>query len=1061
MASDRSRPHSARRVADNSKLMMRIPLALILLLTAGNLADAQLPQTRLYSIFPPGAAPGQVAEIRINTGADLDEVDRLHFNHPGIFATQKKTLDGNGVPQPVANTFRVAIESDVPPGRYEVRAAGRFGLSNPRPLLIDSRPALTEAEPNNTAAQAQAVALGSLVDGQINGAGDVDYVRFSATQGQRIVIDCLAERINSRLNPRLTILDADDKPIAFARNEYGRDPFLVFDVPADGDYFATLHDETFSGGGEHIYRLQLHTGPHVRFALPPAGLPGTTARVALYGYNLPGGQRIEQSSAGAPLEKLEVDIAIPAQPQALLGLPSIAAGLDLFSYQFAGDTGAANPIVLGLASAPVSVEQEPNDDTAAAQSLTVPVELAGQFAQPGDIDRYRFEGTKGQELWIEVIGQRSDVRLDPALTIEQLSIDAAGVEQAKAITTQDDTGSNLAASVFDTTTDDPAYKFVVPETGAYRLTVTDRAASTSGDPSLLYRLVVRPVQPDFRLVAVPAGQMSGQTWSINPRRGDHFTLDVLAFRRDGFEGAIEVRPVSLPAGVTTAGTVIREKETTATLVLTTSESPPDDLSLIKLQGSGRVGAAGGDVTVEHPVRPGTVVWSRNGNTPARSQLESQLLLSVNPELAPYALSYDAQPTVVHQGRQLLLPMTLTRRSFNDKLTVKFSDVAKKAKVEAADVVFDTGQTAQTCRLYVAADAPPGQYVLGGESQAQVPYVRNPQQVERLAAAKTLADQEALRAKTAADEGASRLAAQVAALQQADAALQQAQAAQATAEANATQVQQAVVAAKQANEAAVKLVATLTEELKQVTATRDAAVKAAADSAEEQLKTQAEQASKAVEEKQAALTAAQQAQAKAQQQVVDQEAATKPVLEALAVTQQATAQAQTTRQAAEALKVQLEARSTAAAAVAQSTEAARAAAEKAATDAANAAKPTNIAVNQPLPPIILTIKPAPVALEAKPAKGDIKAGEAVEVAVTIKRQNEFAGPVKLSLVVPPGVAGVTAGEVEVAADAGTGVLSVSATADAPEGDIAHLVVRATADFGGEAMVEVPVAIKVTK
>src|SRR5437879_4536223 len=95
-------------------------------------ALAQLPTTQLTSIFPPGGKQGATVEVTI-AGTDLDDVTKLDFNHPGMLATPKVTAATAIAPaRPILNQFTISIAADISPGDYEVRAAGRFGLSNPR-----------------------------------------------------------------------------------------------------------------------------------------------------------------------------------------------------------------------------------------------------------------------------------------------------------------------------------------------------------------------------------------------------------------------------------------------------------------------------------------------------------------------------------------------------------------------------------------------------------------------------------------------------------------------------------------------------------------------------------------------------------------------------------------------------------------------------------------------------------------------------------------------------------------------------------------------------------------
>src|SRR5437879_494556 len=99
-------------------------------------AFAQLPVTQLTSIFPPGGKQGSAVEVTI-AGADMDDVEKLVLNHAGLGAAAKMTGATALEPaRPVPNQFVVTIAKDVPPGSYEVRAMGRFGLSNPRSFVV-------------------------------------------------------------------------------------------------------------------------------------------------------------------------------------------------------------------------------------------------------------------------------------------------------------------------------------------------------------------------------------------------------------------------------------------------------------------------------------------------------------------------------------------------------------------------------------------------------------------------------------------------------------------------------------------------------------------------------------------------------------------------------------------------------------------------------------------------------------------------------------------------------------------------------------------------------------
>ena len=222
---------------------------------------AQLPQTRLAAVFPPGGQAGTSFDLTLTSGTDLEEVTRLVFNHPGITAVAK----------PAANQFTVTISGDVPSGQYEVRCVGLWGISNPRMFVVGSRKETTEAEPNNTREQATPLELNQTMNGKTSGATDVDFYKVSLKAGQRLIGEFLGKRIDSKIDGTLEVYDTSGRRLANARNNVARDPLLDFTAPADGDYFLRIYDFVYAGGEDYGYRFTLVTTPYIDFVYPPAG----------------------------------------------------------------------------------------------------------------------------------------------------------------------------------------------------------------------------------------------------------------------------------------------------------------------------------------------------------------------------------------------------------------------------------------------------------------------------------------------------------------------------------------------------------------------------------------------------------------------------------------------------------------------------------------------------------------------------------------------------------------------------------------------------------------------
>ena len=136
-------------------------------------------------------------------------------------------------------------------------------------------------------------------------------------------------------------------------------------------------------------------------------------------------------------------------------------------------------------------------------------------------------------------------------------------------------------------------------------------------------------------------------------------------------------------------------------------------------------------------------------------------------------------------------------------------------------------------------------------------------------------------------------------------------------------------------------------------------------------------------------------------------------------------------------------------------AAKKAADQRAEQAAKVAAPQNVNDFAPSTPIRLTIKPAPIELNASLAKGSsLKKGGRLEVKLTVKRNRGFKGPLTVGLPLPAGVKGIKADPITIVAGKKDGVLVITADASATQGPLPNMVARAEIDFDGKAEVDAP-------
>ncbi|HEX4611258.1 MAG TPA: hypothetical protein VH092_23905, partial [Urbifossiella sp.] len=224
-------------------------LALLALLALTAAARADLPSPRLDRLAPLGAAAGSTVEVEV-AGADMEDAAKLLFDHPGITAEPIKD-----------KRFKVTVAGNVPPGTHDARVVGRYGITNPRLFAVSTGLAeLAEKEPNDDPGLAQPVPVNAVVNGTSD-QGKEDVFRVTARKGQRVVVECFAQRLDSQLDASLTVSAADGRPVASNGDYAGRDPLVEFVAPADGDFLVTLNDLSFRGG--HPYRLVVSDRPHV------------------------------------------------------------------------------------------------------------------------------------------------------------------------------------------------------------------------------------------------------------------------------------------------------------------------------------------------------------------------------------------------------------------------------------------------------------------------------------------------------------------------------------------------------------------------------------------------------------------------------------------------------------------------------------------------------------------------------------------------------------------------------------------------------------------------------
>lgn len=128
-------------------------------------------------------------------------------------------------------------------------------------LEVGTGPETQEVEPNDTIPQSQRVTLPVTVNGQLTSPSprrpDGDRFRFTATKGQVFLLELVAARLGSRLDGVLTVYNKDGGEQFRSDDVFGKDPFITFTAPHDGEFTVLVTDLNGRVGPEFGYRLKL------------------------------------------------------------------------------------------------------------------------------------------------------------------------------------------------------------------------------------------------------------------------------------------------------------------------------------------------------------------------------------------------------------------------------------------------------------------------------------------------------------------------------------------------------------------------------------------------------------------------------------------------------------------------------------------------------------------------------------------------------------------------------------------------------------------------------------
>jgi hypothetical protein len=690
---------------------MRVTLGLLLVLLPLSHAQADLPWPRLDRLSALGVNQGSEVDVELN-GADLEGLNGLMFDHPGLSAT---AIEGK------ERWYKVKAAPDTPPGTYDVRTVGRFGVSSPR-LFAVSRGLKDAADndKNRSLAEAQLIELNTAINGKIDGNAE-DFYKLLGVKGQRVWIDCQAQRLDSELDGQLSLIDSQGRTLATNGDHYGVDPFIDVTLPTDGEYFIVLSDLSYRGG--YPYRLVVSNLPHVEMVYPAAVQAGTTANLTAYGANLGAGSKPSTWTVqDQTLDELPFSMAITSDelnlgayrfrshPTHHSVLPTAATATLLGTQVFSDpidNTFNTQPVL--VTDQAVTLEVEPNNERDKPQGLTLPAVVAGRFNAPQDADWYEFKTAPEEDgnYFIDAYCERIAGRADPYVAVYD--------DQGNRVNELDDYGHRMEA--FDGHLRDPSSNPVrLSKDKVYRVLVQDRYRRGGG--RYQYVLEIRRPTPDLFAASIHSDNQ--RPHSLNIWKGTAECLDIVVHQWEGYNGPLTVTAEGLPPGMHSAPLHI-SNNIRGSLVFWTDENAPDWNGAMKLMIEGERDGQ----KFRREVRP----YTRVSNSLSSSRPMREVAGSIR-ELGPFIVTVEPAELSIEAGKEAQVKVLVRRLwpDFKDKVSLQHLSWPGQIQLNNFDINGD--QTEATVTIKVQAGTQPGKHTLALLAQGQVPFHKDPASKER-------------------------------------------------------------------------------------------------------------------------------------------------------------------------------------------------------------------------------------------------------------------------------------------------------------------------------------------
>jgi hypothetical protein len=283
---------------------------------AYQLAIGQAPV--LASVFPLYLQSQSPVELQVR-GEFLDS--KTWELEGGEIQLQEK---GDAQHAPTSVSLAGGLSAGVPPGIRLLRLQHASGVVSPLRVMSGDTPAKMELEKNDILQSAEAIGIPVTVNGRIDSRWDEDVYRFEAEAEMTLTFDIDAEKLGSRLDARLALLEGSGKTLAvnddakLDRGPLNWDPQITHTFKERGTYFIKVSSQQRRGGEDYGYALSVRRRS-----------PGFTLSLASDRLAVPRGEAGQWNVSVQRQEGFQGELAIE-----VAGLPQ---GLETKPLQLKGD----------------------------------------------------------------------------------------------------------------------------------------------------------------------------------------------------------------------------------------------------------------------------------------------------------------------------------------------------------------------------------------------------------------------------------------------------------------------------------------------------------------------------------------------------------------------------------------------------------------------------------------------------------------------------------------------------------------------------------------------------